>query len=215
VHTFSHSVFPQAIFSTFIIYKQLGARIFYKFLESGANMETTVSKRNLLAEKKSLALSQKGHDLLEIKLKVLMREKASLEKCIAELSEKLQPLYVVAKQTRAIAEMFCSAERVGELLANAETLTPAVILDATGIPFDEALIAHRRVCEEETKLAILGENLIFINIRISRTKKRASALRNVVIPSHTKRVKFISERLEEHERDELIRVKTVSTSLQA
>ncbi|MCL2224009.1 MAG: hypothetical protein FWB96_03465 [Defluviitaleaceae bacterium] len=169
------------------------------------------TKRNLLAAKQKLTLAQKGHGLLELKLTVLIREKKCIEKSATQLREELQHLRTTAQRTRAIAETECGAETVdGLALLFSEANPVPYKLNETCAAFDEAFFALAQVLAAEKKLAELDAALTALNNRINRTKKRAAALNNIVIPTHQTRIKFITERLEEHERDEMIRLKSAS-----
>ena len=44
---------------------------------------------------------------------------------------------------------------------------------------------------------------------IKKTQKRANALKNIVIPRFTESIKFITEALEEKEREEFARMKVI------
>jgi len=139
---------------------------------------------------------------------MLMREKKRVEKIANEIREELRRLYSIAERAKVIAEIETREGKVQEILETATKESLPYKLNETCAALDEAFFAWEQVLSEEKKLTQLEEAIAKLKSRISRTKKRASALRNIVIPTYEKRVKFISERLEEHERDEMIRLKT-------
>jgi len=50
---------------------------------------------------------------------------------------------------------------------------------------------------------------------ISKTQKRANALKNVVIPRYTNTIRFINDSLDEKEREEFSRMKVIKASKEA
>lgn len=169
------------------------------------------TKRNLLQTKQDLNLARKGHDLLEIKLGVLVLELKRTENAASEILEKLNELRGVAERAQIIAIAEMGEGKVVELFENPEITRSYEIpykLCETCVALDEAYIARKRVIAEEAKLSKLQEIIARLKVRENRTKKRAAALRNVVIPKHEQLEKFITDRLEEHERDEMVRLKS-------
>jgi len=54
------------------------------------------------------------------------------------------------------------------------------------------------------------ENTIYrLAVAIKKTQKRANALQNIIIPNLTSDVKYITDALEEKEREEFIRLKVI------
>ncbi|MCL1845815.1 MAG: V-type ATP synthase subunit D [Defluviitaleaceae bacterium] len=154
------------------------------------------TKKNLIVAKKSLNLARRGHDLLEKKYFALIREAKRAEKKVRELQEKLREMTPDSGR-----EIFWP-------MKDSPVDFPPYNLDETGVAFDSAFFSWREVFAQEEELAEAEKRLTELIDRARRTKKRAAALENVLIPRHRRRVKYISERLEEYERDELVRVKT-------
>ena len=50
---------------------------------------------------------------------------------------------------------------------------------------------------------------------ISKTQKRANALKNVLIPRYTNTIRFINDSLDEKEREEFSRMKVIKASKEA
>jgi V/A-type H+-transporting ATPase subunit D len=191
------------------------------------------TKKNLIFARQNLKFATKGHNLLELKLTVLLRELKHAEKTASEIQEKLQSLYLSAEILRGVAEIEIGEKIVAEVLtkareraerdyispppnpksrqgntnANPSKISIPYKLNETCAALDEAFFAWIQIFLEEGKLAAVLEIISALKIRVAYTKKRASALGNIVIPAQEKRVKFISERLEENERDELVRLK--------
>jgi V/A-type H+-transporting ATPase subunit D len=167
-----------------------------------------VSKKNLILAKQGLTLSQKAHDLLEIKLGALFHELKRVEKIVRGLHGELQKILSAAERARLAAEMEIG-EKVAEIWENTqwESINPPYKLKETCVALDEAFFAWQQVFLLKKKLAEAEEKIANLKIRANRTKKRAAALRNIKIPEYKRRVKYIADRLEEHERDEMVRLK--------
>ena len=80
-------------------------------------------------------------------------------------------------------------------------------LSDTTVSFDEALLVWREAREHIIYYAAIENSIHRLNIHIKKTQKRANALENITIPTCVARIKFIQERLEEQERDDLARLK--------
>ena len=63
----------------------------------------------------------------------------------------------------------------------------------------------RQLAEVETSIYRLAES-------IRKTQKRANALQNIVIPNFDRTVRFISDALEEKEREEFVRLKVIKAN---
>ena len=82
-------------------------------------------------------------------------------------------------------------------------------LSETTVSFDEAVHAWKTARELIITHAVLENTIFRLDLHIRKTQKRASALENITIPMYIARIKYIQERLEERERDELARLKLV------
>jgi len=171
------------------------------------------TKRNLLLAKQSLKLAQKGCELLDMKHKALTREIIRTEKSAKKIREKLSELQSAAEHASATAKTEAAAEPlqfsadcIKDLNHSHENIPP-YDLRSTHASFDEAFFAWKRVFTEQERLAQIEEALARLKARADRTKKRAAALNNISIPKYIMRIKYISNQLEEHERDEAVRFK--------
>jgi len=163
-------------------------------------MDGLPTKKNLLTAKQNLSLAEKGHDLLELKLGALIAQKRRIENSANELREILRGLTAEFERAKVMAEFPLPPPAE-------ETAALPYKLNESCIQIDEAYALREKIFTLEKELAEIEEKLGHLESRIKRIKKRTSALRNIVIPAHIARIKFISERLEEHERDELIRIR--------
>jgi V/A-type H+-transporting ATPase subunit D len=159
------------------------------------------TKKNLLIAKQQLILSRKGHDLLDIKYNVLLRELKILEKNALEMRKKFEKAFLAANRARDIAEALTEKKVKDEFPYN---------LKETNIFFDEAFLLLKEASALKIELEKIEEALLIQKNKTARTRKRVSALRNIAIPSYEARVKYIADQLEEHERDETVRLKVVN-----
>ena len=195
------------------------------------------TKRNLLLARQRLALARKGYDLLDKKWQVLVKELAAIQKHAGQTKDDLCDAlrFALAAQHAAQAEM--SRERVLEIcpdmpagtaveiyfrsimgvavplisavgIKNNETAVPYSLCNTTA-SFDEAVLAWQKSRELIVTWAAIENTIHQLNLHIKKTQKRANALKNITIPKYEARIKYIYERLEERERDELARLKTV------
>ena len=79
----------------------------------------------------------------------------------------------------------------------------------TGSLVDEAYIEFDRVKKLTAALAEVENSVYRLATAVNKTQKRANALKNIVIPRLTSTVKFISDSLEEKEREEFSRLKVI------
>jgi len=179
------------------------------------------TKRNLLQAKHNLALSRKGHNLLDMRHKALLHELSDIKKKADLLREELHNDIINSYRDLAIAQM-----EIGGVHSvffwniflddNGKGLNqprkPPYGLSHTSAALDEAFIAWLVVITKAEKLAEAEATIRRLYELIRRTRKRAAALRNITIPAYEARVKYILEQLEERERDELVRIKTAKKS---
>ena len=76
---------------------------------------------------------------------------------------------------------------------------------------DEAYILFARVKEMTAKLAEVENGIYRLAVAIKKTQKRANALKNILIPKFMNISKYISDSLEEKEREEFSRLKVIKT----
>ena len=91
-------------------------------------------------------------------------------------------------------------------------------IDETELPFgiyssnsmlDEAYRSFMKVKKLTAELAEIENSVYRLADAISKTQKRANALKNIVIPRFESSAKFIADALEEKEREEFSRLKVI------
>lgn len=190
------------------------------------------TKGNLLALKKSLALAKLGYELLDRKRNVLIRElmtmvdeakllRLSISDTYKEAYAALQraniSLGLVSRATGSIpvedsvsvsyrSVMGCELPHV---TVSSEVTAPPYGFEYTNDDFDTAYIAFNRVKVMTARLAEIDNGVFRLANSIKKTQTRANALKNIVIPKYEKNLRFISDSLEEKEREEFSRQKVI------
>jgi V/A-type H+-transporting ATPase subunit D len=157
------------------------------------------TKKNLLDTRKNLALARKGHDLLEMKYAALLREVKAAEKEAAALRVRVNKLRRAAERAVTTAQM-----EMGDGYEPAEKL----VLHEGCIAGDAAFSAWGEFKKAERELAEMEAALLQLKAKKERTRRRVFALKNIKIPTYESQIKFISEQLEERERDSFTYLKT-------
>ena len=74
---------------------------------------------------------------------------------------------------------------------------------------DDAYIQFQKIKDLTMVLAEIDNSVSRLATAISKTQKRANALKNVVIPRYESEIKMISDSLDEKEREEFSRMKVI------
>jgi len=194
------------------------------------------TKGNLINARRSLKQAQLGYELMDRKRNILIREMVSLSDDAAALKEDLEDTFneaYSALRTANIAGGIIShsVEQIPE--DNSIDISyrsvmgvelPTVTLDKrkpqlryslneTNSQFDKAYISFIKVKEMSVKLAEIENSIYRLSVAIRKTQKRANALKNIMIPTYREQVKFITNALEEKEREEFSRQKIIKATL--
>jgi V/A-type H+-transporting ATPase subunit D len=90
-------------------------------------------------------------------------------------------------------------------------LSPLYGVLQSNAEFDRAFILFNEVKFLSAALAETENSIYRLAIAIKKTQKRANALQNILIPSYNHQVKFITNALEEKEREEFSRQKVIKS----
>ena len=191
------------------------------------------TKGNLIQVKKSLALAKTGFDLMDRKRNILIREMMGLVDKVKTMRNEITDAYALgyyylqqANISTGVISNIASQVRLEESV----TITyrsvmgvevPSVIyhpdptakieygLVETNSRVDEAYVQFQKVKELTMVLAEVDNSVYRLAVAIRKTQKRANALKNIVIPNFEATVKFITEALEEKEREDFSRMKVI------
>lgn len=190
------------------------------------------TKGNLMALQKSYALAKKGYELMDRKRNILIREMMTLIEDVRLLRKDLAQTYQQAYQ--ALQEANITLGIVSDIaksipLDNGVEVTYRSVMGVeipsvshyaeqvkitygighTNTKFDYAYKSFQKVRELTVKLAEIDNSTYRLANAIRKTQKRANALQNIVIPRFESQIKYISDALEEKEREAFTRQKVI------
>ena len=197
-------------------------------------MATTVfpTKGNLIATKKSLKLARQGYELMDKKRNILIREMMLMMDKAKSIQGEIEKTYEKAYQALQwanvtlglIEEMTLSTSIENGIQITYRSVMgvdiPEVALESTtnddqygffesNSQFDIAYLSFNRAKELTVILAEVENSVYRLADAIKKTQRRANALKNINIPRFETTVKYISDALEEKEREEFSRLKVI------
>lgn len=188
------------------------------------------TKTNLMNTKKSLDLAKLGYDLMDRKRNILVREMMLLIDKASEVQSAVSETY--SKAYSALRKAFITLGDCCDFAENVPVDDSLVVdrrsvmgvelpivrlgkseestyygLQETNSMLDEAYLEFQKVKKLTAELAEIENNVYRLADAIKKTQKRANALDNILIPQFESTVKFISDALEEKEREDFSRLK--------
>ena len=195
------------------------------------------TKNNLINTKKSLKLAKVGFDLMDKKRSILVREVMQLMDEAAEIQSQIGENYKQAYDALMRANI-----QIGDLSIPARCVPvdnsvkissrsvmgveiPTVSADETKLSLyysfsnttsalDDAYEKFNRVKTLTIRLAEIESAVCRLADAIKKTRKRTNALGNIMIPKFESTIKYISNSLEEKEREEFSRLKVIKSKTQ-
>lgn len=190
------------------------------------------TKANLMATQKSLSLAKLGYELMDRKRNILVREMMQLideakevENSINEVFNKAYKSLQTANITLGLCGDFSRAVPVDKSLnvdyrsvmgveipkagIDDAPLRPYYGFDNTNSFLDEAYRDFNEAKKMAVKLAETEASIYRLADAVKKTQKRANALKNIMIPQFTATIKYISEALDEKEREDFTSLKAV------
>lgn len=193
------------------------------------------TKGNLINARRSLKQAQLGYELMDRKRNILIREMVSLSDAAKELKEGLENTFNEAYSALRTANIVGGVINVEQMPVDTSievsyrsvmgvelpTITiekqkPKLryVITDTNTQFDKAYISFIKAKEMSIMLAEIENSIYRLSVAIRKTQKRANALKNIVIPNYKEQVKFITNALEEKEREEFSRQKIIKATMQ-
>ena len=195
------------------------------------------TKGNLMAAKKSLGFSKMGYELMDRKRNILIREMMLLIDKVKALREEIDKTFAQAYQALQTANVSLGViEELASAVPVEDRITlnyrsvmgveiPEVKLEeqpmrlhyslyGTNSRLDDACVCFARVKQLPVTLAEVENSVYRLANAIRKTQRRANALKNIIIPNFEHTVTFISEALEEKEREEFSRLKVIKAGKQ-
>lgn len=195
-------------------------------------LKVVPTKGNLIATKKQLKLAVLGYDLLDKKRNVLIKEMMSLlddvkiirnqitdayQKAYDALQEANISMGVIAGLVNetpidygiSIAYRSVMGVEIPKISYSKPPMVCTYNMDISNSKVDYTYECFYRVKELTVLLAEVENSVYRLANAIRKTQKRANALKNISIPQFEETIKFISDALEEKEREEFSRQKVI------
>ena len=200
----------------------------------------TPTKANLIKARENLAFSKSGYALLDKKRTVLIREAMTLVERANEIQKKVKEEFEDAYSTLEIANITLGVNNVSDVAMSIpkqeefqilyrsvmgveipmvvyerdENKNPNYSFFRTNSALDNAVKTLEDLKYLVYELAEIENAVYMISLEIKKTVKRANALEKIQIPKYEEAVKYISEVLEEKEREDFFRLKKVKSKKQ-
>lgn len=195
------------------------------------------TKGNLINAKRSLRQAQLGYELMDRKRNILIREMVSLSDKAMSIKGGLEETFGKAYSALRAANMMCGviSEKAARMPednsisvsyrsvmgvelpevsgGDAKPVLGYSLFD-TNTPFDRAYVCFSEAKKMSVELAEIENSIYRLSIAIRKTQKRANALKNIMIPTYREQVKYITNALEEKEREEFSRQKIIKATKQ-
>ncbi len=190
------------------------------------------TKGNLLNAQKSLSLAKVGYELLDKKRNILVRELMSLVDKAKSMRGTIEETYIKAYSALQLANISRGViENIAYAVPEENSLSisyrsvmgcelPKISIEEKkpdlnyGLQYTDSNVDLAYICFEKAKyisvtLAEMENSIYRLTNSIRKTQTRANALQNIVIPRYEGIVKFITNSLEEKEREEFSRMKVI------
>ena len=193
------------------------------------------TKGNLIKAKQSLRQAQLGYELMDRKRNILIREMVTLTDKAKSLSGSLEQTFAdaySALQNANITDGVVKEKSLGMPVDRTVTLSHRSVMGIelptvnggdinpvfcysaadTDSSFDKAYVSFLKAKRTGLMLAEIENSVYRLSVAIRKSQKRANALKNILIPKYKDQVKFITEALEEKEREEFSRQKIIKAA---
>ena len=198
------------------------------------NLNTFPTKGNLILAKNSLALASQGYVLMDKKRNILLRELMGLIDQAKDIQAEIDATFTSAYKALERANIELGINFVQEIatsmpvddtiriktrsimgteipLVQHDPTPPALTyaLYSTKESLDDARMQFEKVKELTIKLSMVENSAYRLAGSIRKTQKRATALKNITIPTYQNLVTNITNSLEEKDREEFTRLKVI------
>lgn len=193
------------------------------------------TKANLMATQKSLSLAKLGYELMDRKRNILVREMMQLVDEAKEVESTINEAYkkayaslqkanitlgrcsdyartVPLDETLKVDYKSVMGIEIPQITLGEQDMKNYYGFDTTNSYLDEAYFNFNEAKRLSVKLVETQTSIYRLADAIKKTQKRANALNNIMIPKFTQTVKFISEALDEKEREDFTRLKVVKST---
>ena len=191
-------------------------------------MELPPTKSSLRRLKEDLSFAYEGYDLLNQKREILaleiVRRIGAIKTIEANFQQALQELY--AAYRLAAADIGSDAAALQSTLEprsyylhmgviklmglkllnfkiNLKQPSAPVTLTQASAPYDEAREKSRQTLSILAEYAAMNKSIILLSRELKKVQRRVNALEKIFIPQHEEAKKYITDRIEEMEREEV------------
>ncbi|KLO23793.1 V-type ATP synthase subunit D [Marinitoga sp. 1197] len=194
--------------------------------------QTIPTKGNLINLKQQIILAKQGHDLLEKKRNIIMKELVDLIDQAKSVQDRILKIFNRAYESLQLANLDLGIENVEEyangvleydnlkirfrsimgvevpeIYKEEQKIDIPYEIYRTDAALDQAYIYFKTVLELIIEASMIENKVYKLAHEVKKTKKRVSALENIVIPQLQSSIKFIQDTLEEFEREEFFKLK--------
>ena len=190
------------------------------------------TKGNLMALKRSKELAQMGHDLMSRKRNILIREMMTMiddvKKLRDEISETYRKAYAALQEANITLGIVNDIAKEIPIDRNIEITYRSVMgveipkvsheqpeyklkygIASTNTKFDYAFRNFNKARDLTVLLVEVDNGVYRLANAIRKASKRENALKNIVLPRYRRNIKYITETLEEKDREEFTRQKII------
>lgn len=192
------------------------------------------TKGNLIKAKNTLSLSKQGYELLDKKRNILTMEMISLISKAKLVQSRIDSTFkdaYYALQAANITLGISNIDQLGYTFPEDDSVSvrtksimgvdipmvdfqkkapePQYGFSRTSSALDEAYQKFNEVKALTAELAEVETAVYRLAVNVIKTKKRANALKNIIIPKYKEMVKYIQEYIEEKERENFSRLKVI------
>lgn len=191
------------------------------------------TKGNLIKTKRQLAQAIMGFELMDRKRNILVHEMVSMVDDARAIRNDIQVTYSEAYKALETANVTLGlVENLASMFPIDNTLSmsshsvmgvelptiasqivankrPVYAMEHTNSAFDRAYVCFKKVKVLTVSLAQTENSIYRLANSIKKTQKRANALKYIIIPRLREQVKFITDALDEKEREEFSRQKVI------
>lgn len=203
--------------------------------------DVTPTRMELLKLKRRLAVAKRGHKLLKDKLDELVRIMITLVKEITELRDRADSEMMRSLRLMNFAGFSTFPESVPALLSESDANlevgvemfpllnlripkfsvtggsrgNPVISPAQSTAAMDESVEVFASALEMLAELASMEKEIRMVADEIEKTRRRVNALEYILIPGITDSIKFISMKIEETERNTLVRLMRIKDVVRA
>ncbi|MFW5894324.1 MAG: V-type ATP synthase subunit D [Bacillota bacterium] len=190
------------------------------------------TKGNLMALKRSRELAQMGQDLMSRKRNILIREMMTMiddvKKLRDEISETYRKAYAALQEANITLGIVNDIAKEIPIDRNIEITYRSVMgveipkvsheqpayklkygIASTNTKFDYAFKNFNKARDLTVLLVEVDNGVYRLASAIRKARKRENALKNIVLPRYKANIKYITDTLEEKDREEFTRQKII------